>query len=216
MTTSVIIPQYGEFDLTQRLIRNLEVYEHPTTELIIVDDGSPELDRFHAPPINHLKVVAQPHRGVTAAWNRGVHHSCGEVLIFLNNDVTCTGAWISRLREPLEDRNVVLAGPRMRRERLIPHAVAQEFSRCVLEGWCFAVRRQDFLRVGGFDERFEMYFSDTDFQWRLLKMNQQGCLREVPDLPLKHAGHATTRHLDRRRDVHASDRRKFLQKWSCR
>lgn len=216
MSTSVIIPQYGEFDLTQRLIQSLQAHEDPATELIVVDDGSPAFSRFQCPEMSHLKVVSQPHRGVTAAWNTGVRHSSGDVLIFLNNDVKCTAPWISQLQKPLEIENVMVVGPRMRTERLLPNSIAPDSPRCVLEGWCFAVRRADLFRLGGFDERFEMYFSDTDFQWRMLTLNQEGCLKEVPDLSLNHTGHATTRKYGRRRDVHAADRKKFIEKWSHR
>lgn len=213
-TISVVIPQWGQFHLTARVIDQLCQCESDEVEITVVDDGSPELSTcgfIHDPRITFVR---QRHRGVTSAWNRGARGACGTCLVFLNNDVRIQGPFLRRLIQPLNDRNVVMTGCRRREERGVPPTVASSLPRNLLEGWCFAVRRVDFETIGGFDERFRLYFSDTDLQWRLLAGQPGSRLECLPELPISHAGHLSTRADPQRRRQHARDRRSFLQKWS--
>lgn len=211
---SVVIPQWGQFPLTARVVDQLWGYDSSQTEIIVVDDGSPDYTKCGLIGDRRIAMLQQRHRGVTSAWNRGAKRARGTFLVFLNNDVRIEGPFLHRLIQPLDDRGVVMCGCRWRKERGIPRSIASRLPRELLEGWCFAVRRIDFEEIGGFDERFRLYYSDTDLQWRLLSHRTGSRLEKVPDLPLVHEGHVTTRTNPRRRTLHAQDRRVFLQKWS--
>lgn len=210
---SVVIPQWGQFHLTAHVIDRLRTIETHETEIIVVDDGSRDVAACPLAVDPRVKFLRQRHRGVTSAWNRGARHACGKLLVFLNNDVQIEGPFLSRFVRPLDEPQVVMTGCCWRRERSVPRSIASGFSRDLLEGWCFAVRRTDFETIEGFDERFRLYFSDTDLQWRLLARKTGSRLKCVPDLPLSHEGHLSTRTNPQRREQHARDQRSFLQKW---
>lgn len=211
---SVVIPQWGQFPLTARVIDRLWQFESHQTELIVVDDGSPDLRACPLTGDRRVTFLEQDHQGVTSAWNRGANSARGTFLVFLNNDVQIEGPFLNRLIQPLEEHDVVMSGCRWRQERAIPHSVAPGAPRELLEGWCFAIPRIDFNIIGGFDERFRLYFSDTDLQWRLLSRSSNSRLVAVSNLPAGHQGHVTARTNPQRRELHAHDRRAFLQKWS--
>lgn len=212
-STSVVIPQWGQFDLTARLVEQLRTHEPREAEIIVVDDGSPDFHACEFADDERVQLVRQSHRGVTAAWNRGARQSRSCYLIFVNNDVEATGPLLDRLTRPLQEKDVAMTGCRWRTERGVPDDIAPHMPRELLEGWCFAVRRIEFDIIGGFDERFRLYFSDTDLQWRLLSQRDDLRLEAVPGLPLVHRGHVSTRTDPRRREHHARDRREFVRKW---
>lgn len=212
-TTSVIIPQYGRHKMTHRLISQIRRFESPEIELIIVDDGSPDDDVSSFRPDWNVRYYQQMHRGVTAAWNAGAKLAASDVLVFLNNDVVVCEQFIHRLIEPLKHARVAMTGPRLRTETLAPKNLSPHSPRSLLEGWCFAVLRDTFERLEGFDEQFRMYFSDTDFQWRLVALEEEAALIDVPQLPLQHQGHASTRTHPARHQLHREDCQRFVEKW---
>lgn len=122
-----------------------------------------------------------------------------------------------------------LTGVRLRTESSLPKPLLKLLpTRQFLEGWCFAVRRDDLLRLGGFDESMTLYWSDTDFQCRLLQSHEPLLQRPtgqadnstacpfiaMPHLPLRHLGHQTTHAAPTHRQQWHTDRAAFIRKWS--
>jgi glycosyltransferase involved in cell wall biosynthesis len=87
---SVIIPAYNDWIALDPCLHSLaQQTQEPSFEVIVVDDGSAEVApeticqwarRFP------LTIVRQPHVGVSAARNRGIQVSKGEVLLFVDAD----------------------------------------------------------------------------------------------------------------------------------
>lgn len=108
-----------------------------------------------------------------------------------------------------------MTGVRLRTERsLPPHLLRHLPTTRFLEGWCFALRREDFLKLNGFDESMRLYWSDTDLQCRLLESNRhtppQDALAPIPDLPLQHLSHRTTHANPTHRRQWNQDRQAFI------
>jgi len=151
--------------------------------------------------------------------NAGAQAATGERLIFFNDDVETDQAdWIQNLIEPLENPKVGAVAPKLLYETgKIQHAglvmgvrglagtafhqrpadstehfnLAQsQRDVAALSAACLAMRRDDFLRVGGFDAvNTPIAHSDMDL---CFKVREAG-LRCVytPYATLKHAGHAS-------------------------
>lgn len=89
---SVVIPTYKRKASVLRLLHSLGHQTLPTDqyEVIVVDDGSPDdtatiaEESFPFP----FKYVRQRNQGATVARNHGVSQSRGEVLVFIDDDVT--------------------------------------------------------------------------------------------------------------------------------
>jgi len=211
---SIIIPQHRHSSLTQQAVKSLlECHQesHPgSLEILVIDDGSPfpELRNLHALQNRNVSLIHLPRRcGVTAAWNVGARQARGSILIFLNNDTFSTAAWMESLIAPLRERTALMTAPEFRRERELP----MEYS-AVLSGWCMALRAETFRGAGGFDERFRLYFSDTDLQLRL-RHQSAAALAGCSPLPLKHLGHRSTKELPARSAEWRRDRNRFREKW---
>jgi len=216
---SIIIPQHGECQRTFNAIQSLQRTQVGDFEVLIVDDGSDfvtwqqlraQLQAETRPAqAGNLMLLRIPRRqGITVAWNRGASLARGRILIFLNNDTISQGPWLQDLTAPLELDGLNLTAPRAREKQERGIAGSE-----LLEGWCLALRQETFFAQGGFDERFRLYYSDTDLQFRLLQQSASA-LRACPGLPLIHLGHCSTRKLPSRSAEWRRDRERFLQKWN--
>ena len=216
---TIIIPQFNHSELTCACLRSLREHEPCAAEVIVVDDGSSAdcREQVESLDLTDVRVIAQEHAGVSAAWNRGAAAASSSFLIFLNNDTVCLGPLVDPLLAPLKEGRAVLAGAAMRRETALPRLVLDKLpTEQFLQGWCVALSRADFQQMGGFDESMAVYWSDTDFQARLLQDRQmtEEAITAVPDLPISHSSHRTARHLPARRQIWRSDRETFIKKWT--
>jgi len=220
MQISVIIPQYGRWQLTMEAVSTLLLWHPAPVEIIVVDDGSPESD-WKATQANlpaETRLVRQAHQGVTAAWNRGWEAATGDILVFLNNDACSQQPWLSQVADKLSCNPQQLIGAAWQSERACRSVPAEFFpkgKRCpLLSGWMLACRRETADEMGRFNEQMQLYWSDTDWQLRWLHHFQgSDPLVCLPSGYLRHAAHATTRHQSDRRSLWRQDRRAFRKFW---
>jgi GT2 family glycosyltransferase len=111
-------------------------------EIVLVDNG--------APP-----------QGFTAPVNSGLRAARGRYAVVMNDDVEVLPGWWPPLREALD------AGAAVTFPRTIDGAMREDFA-----AWCFAVSREaldDFESSPGqfLDERFTVWYQDTDLNTRL-------------------------------------------------
>jgi GT2 family glycosyltransferase len=212
--TSIIIPQFGNCHLTIHAVETLLEHHPLPPEILIVDDGSPRDQRQAIQQRFGAEVVLVPtarRRGVTAAWNLGARMASGSVLVFLNNDTRTDGPWLEQLIDPLQSARARVISPRLRPAREARPLLPESSAGCLLEGWCLAMSRETHESLGGFDEQFAMYFSDTDLQLRALKLWPER-LSMMP-LPITHHGHRTTRYWDGKNAAWRRDQKRFLARW---
>ena len=215
---TIIIPQHGFSSLTIACVRSIAAHETVRHDVIVVDDGSSRenVTRIRK-ELPGVRCLSQPWRGVTAAWNAGIAAAESEYVVLLNNDVAASGRWLARVTKPLRAGDALITGAAWRTERAIrPQQQSDWPVRHFLQGWCLAMARETWGRVGGFDESLKLYFSDTDFQLRVCASDQRGCdaLQLVEGLPLWHAGHRTTSRLSSQRAQWRRDRDVFMAKWA--
>ncbi|WP_459555392.1 glycosyltransferase family 2 protein [Lacunimicrobium album] len=209
---SVVIPQFGSEELTRTCVESLLAYHAGDVEVIVIDDGTWWGVREDVIPCEAgVVMLLGEHRGVTAAWNLGAGVARGEVVVFLNNDTVTTGAWVERLVQPVLEGGAGMVGVAWREERGVSREQLREMSTTrFLEGWCWGMRRELFLEMGGVDEGMRVYWSDTELQERLCR---RGETRQVVEgLSVVHLGHRTTRGLGERREVWERDRGVFLER----
>jgi glycosyltransferase involved in cell wall biosynthesis len=153
---SVIVPARDAEDTLPRTLEALRSQSHPGFEVIVVDDGSRDrtasvAQQFGAP----VQVLRQRSQGPAAARNLGVRHATGQVLAFCDADVFPAAGWLQAGVAALDHAEIVQG-------QLLPDPTVPlgPFDRTIWVSsaaglWETAnlfVRRELFVRVGGFEE----------------------------------------------------------------
>ena len=164
-SVSVVVPAYQEAAHVARLLHSLQRQDVRPTEVIVADDGSRDATAAIAERCG-ARVLRLPHRGPAAAKNAGAEVARGDVLVFLDADMTAAPAFIERMVEPIArghapgtfTREIFLANahnPWARAyatlrwsppDRLLPADFPDRWTQFR------ALPRADFARAGGFDD----------------------------------------------------------------
>lgn len=113
---SVIIVQYNNSQLTQAAISSFREYHKGNHEIILVDNGSTELNSVDfAKDIPNLKLISlEKNLGFGAANNLAVQESVGDILLFLNNDTVTTSEFTEKIEvEFNRDSSIGIIGPKL-------------------------------------------------------------------------------------------------------
>ena len=104
MKISVIIPTFNEEDVIGRCLESLKNQSYADFEVIVVDDGSsdttPQLLRG-AGKTGSVKVFFQEHKGAGAARNLGSKYASGDILVFVDADMTFDKNFLRNLVKPI-------------------------------------------------------------------------------------------------------------------
>lgn len=169
MTISVIIPAFQAARHLPRCLAALAASTRGPLEVIVVDDGSTDgtPDIARAAGARVVPAAGGP-SGPAAARNRGAANARGDLLVFLDADVAVHRDTLSRFHDALASHPDVAAvfgsyddnpdhqGFVSQYRNLLHHFVHQQGRREASTFWagCGAIRRDVFVDVGGFDERY--------------------------------------------------------------
>lgn len=165
-----------------------------------------------------VEVIRRPSNdGFGAAANAGIRSTDSSLVALLNPDIRfCRDDVAARLAQPFVDSRVGLVGPSL----LLPDGLTQDSARVVptpldlllrrrgerfrgairpqgltyvpwVVGACIVLRRSAFDDIGGFDERYLVYFEDVDLCMRL--KNRGWKILLDPDVVVLHHHRAASR-----------------------
>jgi glycosyltransferase involved in cell wall biosynthesis len=99
---SVIVPTYNRASLLKRLLESLREQTYPADkfEVLVVDDGSTDetpqvVEEFARSAPFAVRYFRQPRKGPAAARNLGIQQSRGEIVAFVDSDVTVAKDWLT-------------------------------------------------------------------------------------------------------------------------
>ena len=202
MRVSVVIPTYNRADFVREAIVSVLQQDYPDVELIVVDDGSRDgtaaVVSGFGPGVQYLW---QENRGVSAARNRGVAASTGDLIAFLDSDdlwlpnkVSAQVAYFEAHAEAQAchtDEVWIRRGVRVNERRIHRKQGGWQFlaslPRCLISPSAVMMRRTLWDRLGGFDESLPAC-EDYDLWLRLTAVVPVGFLPER--LVVKRGGHA--------------------------
>jgi glycosyltransferase involved in cell wall biosynthesis len=183
---SVVIPTYNREQPLRRCIEALaQGYPHNRFEVVVVDDGSsPPVDLQRYAESMQIVTLRQSNRGPAPSRNAGAAQARGRYLVFLDDDCQVASSWFTNLENALAStsaRSIFGGSVSNGDETNLCSEVSETFIRVILQhhqprpgGLYFfrstnlVVPREDFLRLGGFDERFRTA-EDREFcdRWQL-------------------------------------------------
>ena len=114
MNISVIIPTYNEEDVIAKCLESLSKQTYKLSlplhgnsfEVIVVDDGSTDSTLQKIQEVSkslnyHLKTINGKHEGPGSARNLGAKNAKGDVLVFVDADMTFDKHFLKRLVKPI-------------------------------------------------------------------------------------------------------------------
>ena len=187
---SIIVPTLNRDEVLCQTLEGLLRQECPSYEVLVVDqsDGHTAATlAFLEAHRGRIRRVVSTERGLPRARNLGARHARGAVLLYCDDDVVPSSGLARAHLEAYHDPRVgMVAGrillpgqpvdPSPNDARVLPNGrYVNNFSSTVpgyveaAHGCNFSCRREAFLAVGGFDERFtgNAYWEDTDFSFRV-------------------------------------------------
>ena len=115
LEVSVIMPAYNAVRFIEAALDSLRAQTGVELEVIVVDDGSidetPRIVEQIATADPRVRLIASPHRGVSAARNTGLEAARAPFITFLDSDDLCppgkTARQLARLRADPEAAVIV-------------------------------------------------------------------------------------------------------------
>lgn len=190
---SVVVVSFNSGGALLRCLATIDQEDEWADEIVIVNNGDwgPELD-VAAERDNVVVAASYANAGFGAGCNLGAALATGDVVVFLNPDTVAMPGSLRELVRTLDDESVGIAMPRLwllQEPQLlnscgnvihisglgwsegygVPADGGLALPRDVVSpsGAAMAVRRADFLRLGGFREELFLYHEDQDFGWRM-------------------------------------------------
>jgi len=195
----IIIPSCNGKKFLKECLVSLFNITWPYYQVIIVDnastDGLPVMVKKHFPKV--VMIVNKKNMGFATACNQGAKVAQGEILFFLNSDTLIQESVFQRIIETFKaNPNIGIVAPQL----VLPDGSLQPWAYGKKEGFChlvknkfypvsapsikypntqslmwvsgaaMAIRREIFEKIGGFDEKFFMYFEDKDLCYRVKEL----------------------------------------------
>jgi hypothetical protein len=193
---SIVLVNFRGITDTLNAIKSIQEtnYDKNLLEIVVVDNASNDDSLVKLKELTtQIKLIeSDKNLGFAAGVNLGVKNLTGEIIGLLNNDAKCDTNWISAAVETLlEDKEVACVASKVltwdgdsvdfvdgsltwygmgyKRETLKATDEVVDYKREVLFGTGSAMffKKNIFELVGGFDERFFMFYEDVDLGWRL-------------------------------------------------
>ena len=196
----VVTVLYNSSKVLDDFFKSLNDQVYKNIILYVVDNKSPDDSLVHAKELaakvsfDTVFIENDDNYGVAKGNNQGIIRAlCDECdyILISNNDIVIPDNTISGLVDKIENTKVDIVVPKIYfynsngygtldsghfdKERYINYAPT-----------CFMlINSKVFYDVGLMDEQYFVYFDDTDFIWRTIKLNKKKMLY-VPELSIQH------------------------------
>lgn len=171
----------------------------PPLDLIVVDDASTDGSERQAAEAGARVIRMTRRAGPAAARNRGASAASGDVVLFVDADVLVPPDLVARVQRLMTDRSLTAvigsydsrpteAGLISQYKNLVHRFTHQTSAPDAFTFWgaCGAIRRDAFLALGGFDERYiDPSIEDIELGYRLRRAGHR--IRLDPTLEVTHA-----------------------------
>ncbi|MBW4517911.1 MAG: glycosyltransferase [Timaviella obliquedivisa GSE-PSE-MK23-08B] len=204
LSLSIVVPVHNGGESFRRCLASLKSFATAAIETIIVVDGGTD-DSWQLAEASGAKVILLDSTGGPArARNLGAKAAQGDILFFLDADVTLAHDTLAEALKTFQNQPMIAAligsyddAPGAANflsqyKNLFHHYTHQTGCEEASTFWgaCGAVRREVFLAIGGFDESYRYpSIEDIELGYRLRRAGHRICLcKQVQVKHLKHWG----------------------------
>jgi GT2 family glycosyltransferase len=190
---NVILLSYNSSNDLSECLPAMLTQDYDNFDCIVIDnasaDGTSQLIRSNFPSARLIETGAN--LGYPGGNNVAVIYAKGEYLVIANPDTVPDKAWLSELIKPLKENS----GIDITTSKILMYSKKGHINTCanhchftgldfcrglnepaskysspeevgVISGCAFAIRRDAFLKLDGFDPDFFLYLEDADLSWR--------------------------------------------------
>lgn len=202
---SIVIPALNEAAHLERTVRQFQSTAPDGSEIVVVDDGSTDgCADFVDGICGNVHRIRTARQGAARARNLGALHSSGKVILFADGHVDPMDGWWQPVMAALECSSVGAVAPGISiqgkpavkgfgfrltdidlRGKWLPKMGTGPYTVPMLPGAFLAMRRDVFVRTGGFDDGLHQYgFNDAEISLRLWLLGYE--LLIVPQIAIPH------------------------------
>jgi GT2 family glycosyltransferase len=177
---SVVLCTYNGQRYLEESLSALDRLNYPDYEVIVVDDGSTDSTAEIA--VRHpVRLIRTENRGLSAARNTGLSAATGEIVAYIDDDAYPDADWLTHLALAFRDSEYVgVGGPNIAppgeafMAQCVAHApggpthvLLSDREAEHIPGCNMAFRKEQLLKIGGFDPQFRVAGDDVDVCWRV-------------------------------------------------
>jgi GT2 family glycosyltransferase len=219
---SIVICVYNKYPFTRSCIKDL--FQLPDdNQIIIIDNASSDETQSELSKItksNFVYVRNEINLFHSAACNQGYRASKSENVLFMNNDIRVKSnhnSWTSNIIDNCKSNTLI--GPTMglldKDFNFVKEANEQLSGNSYIGGWCIAGNKQSWSQIdlgGGevWNEKYPMYFNDTDIGFRSKKIGLK--LNTISLNDVVHFGKISSAQLNINK-LYNEGRAVFLKDW---
>ena len=189
LRASVVIVTYNSAKYIDRCLES--VLSNNPFEVMVVDNSSIDdtVERIQNKFPGVTIIENDVNVGYGSAVNIGVEGIRGDLLVVLNPDTMVEEGWLDNLINPIGSIDKAIVVPRImvydgtviNTCGNLDHFTGLSFTNGFgknaedmtdplsvsgISGACFAIMKEDFLQLGGFDKDFFLYMEDAELSWR--------------------------------------------------
>lgn len=215
----IIFITHNQLEFTKLCLKSLIDNTKEAWRLIWIEQGSTDgtLDygKNFVAVCNHLDIVFienKKNEFISKAFNQGIAKAKSDILLFINNDLLFAPGAIDKLVNFLrEHKEIAVVFPSFTRGEE-PNDFPNNTDRAQVGSpyFCTAIKKEVFEKIGGFDERFLLWYGDIDFDLRM----KQASFRSagVPESYVHHFESRTWKAVPLAGKIIEEDARRFQEK----
>lgn len=186
---SIIVPTLEEGKYLDNLLESIRNQTYEPIEVIVVDADSTD-DTVQIAKHYGAKVIRFSERNLAAAKNVGVSNALGNLLLFVDADCILPHNYVEEVVSNLGDGIVLTHGRDVSYEGgfvgcVFDLATSVKPFYKTTRGFC--MRKEDFMLIGGFDERLNPLYGfreDLDIGIKVVKTFGESSIKYLRDVPI--------------------------------
>ena len=235
----LVIVNYNSLHYLSDCLTALHRYTPQPYQIIVVDNASNDGSVSYLQGRGGIETIFNlENRGYAVACNQGIRQGKNPYVVLLNPDVKVTKGWWEPLLAAVRPSDVAVVGPKMANSQglLVGAGVTSwdELTRprfwlqpdrpglftkpeeCItVGGACYLIKRALIPVLGYFDERYFLYFEETDYSINAVLKGYKVIFNPLSVVYHEVGGSSSESHSKRLVYFQESQRR-FVQKWAGR